>query len=82
MASENDILSVVREIVRGTLKGDMLEDDADIFDAGATSLTVVDLQLQLEERLNRRAPTHRLMASPSIQGWATIYSSAQAGPAT
>ncbi|WP_394824667.1 acyl carrier protein [Pendulispora albinea] len=79
MSSANDILDVVREVVRGTLQGDGLQDDEDMFDAGATSLTVVNLQLRLEERLKRRAPTHRLMAAPSIQGWADIYSSAQSG---
>lgn len=77
MASEDNILAVVREVVRSTMSGDGLRDDDDIFDAGATSLTVVSIQLRLEERLRRQAPTHRLMASPSIHGFATIYSNVE-----
>ena len=76
MAS-NDILVVVREVVRSTMSGDGLRDDEDLFDAGATSLTVVSIQLRLEERLQRRAPTYQLMASPSIHGFATIYANVE-----
>jgi len=77
MANTDDILTVVREVVRSTISGDGLRDDDDIFDAGATSLTVVSIQLRLEERLQRRAPTHRLMASPSIDGFAAIYANVE-----
>lgn len=73
MSNEFEVITAVRELVKGALKNPALQDDDDLFDAGATSLTVVDLQLRLEERLNRYAPTHLLMASPSMQAWAMIY---------
>ena len=79
MTNQLEVMTAVRELVRGALKNPELQDDDDLFDAGATSLTVVDLQLRLEERLNRCAPTHLLMASPSMHAWATIYAQAQTG---
>lgn len=79
MFDEHEVITTVRELVRSTLNNRELQDDDDLFDAGATSLTVVDLQLRLEERLSRSAPTHLLMVSPSMQAWATIYAQIDAG---
>lgn len=80
MHSTTDILTTVRELVSSTLSGGSIRDDEDMFDAGATSLTIVDLQIRLEERLHLRTPTSRLLAAPTIQDWATIYLNAQREP--
>jgi acyl carrier protein len=49
----------------------------DIFERGATSLTVVDLQLQVEAALGWSVETHLLMAEASIDGWVAAYSRAR-----
>ncbi|WJG11191.1 acyl carrier protein [Aliiglaciecola sp. LCG003] len=47
--------------------------DQDFFDVGASSLTVVDMQLQLEKSLGIEVPTSTLMTNPTINGWASAY---------
>lgn len=79
MSNEPEVMTTVRRLVKDALNNPGLQDHDDLFDAGATSLTVVDLQLRLEEKLNRCAPTHLLMAAPSVQAWAAIYAQATAG---
>ena len=56
-----------------------LEKDADFFDAGASSLTVVDLQIQIESVLGLTAETSELMSKPTINGWVSIYSNVMQG---
>lgn len=53
------------------LKG--VSPEADFFDLGASSLTVVDLQLQVEEVLSTEVDTALLMATPTLNGWVKIY---------
>lgn len=48
--------------------------DQDFFDVGASSLTIVDLQLQVEGALRRTIATSELMANPTIDGWVQLYS--------
>lgn len=50
-----------------------LEDDQDFFDIGASSLTIVDLQVQIEKSLNRAVPTSVLMLNPTVDGWVSAY---------
>jgi acyl carrier protein len=47
--------------------------DTDIFDLGVSSLTVVDLQIRVEEILKLKASTSELMRQPTINGWINIY---------
>lgn len=47
--------------------------DADFFDYGASSLTVVDLQIQLESKINTSVSTSELMAKPTRLDWTNIY---------
>jgi acyl carrier protein len=47
--------------------------DQDFFDVGASSLTIVDLQIQVEEALSIAVPTSRLMTNPTINGWVEAY---------
>ena len=74
MEHERGIRSVVVNIVR---ENSLLKDigsDQDFFDCGASSLTIVDLQLQIEKTLNLEVSTSDLMMSPSIDGWVQVYS--------
>lgn len=48
--------------------------DDDFFDLGASSLTVVDLQLDIESKLGVAVPTKTLMSQPTINGWVQAYS--------
>jgi len=50
-----------------------IESDQDFFDAGASSLTIVDLQLQLEQAVGLKVPTGELMSNPTIDGWFQLY---------
>lgn len=50
-----------------------IEADQDFFDIGASSLTVVDLQIQIEEKLSIEVETSKLMAVPTINGWVAAY---------
>ena len=52
--------------------------DQDFFDVGASSLTIVDLQIQIEEALKVAVPTSELMGNPTLDGWVAIYSHAYA----
>jgi len=50
-----------------------IEGDTDIFDLNVSSLTVVDLQIRIEEMLKLEAPTAELMRQPTLNGWISIY---------
>lgn len=58
-----------------------IEPDQDFFDAGASSLTIVDLQLQLEQAIGLKMPTGELMSNPTIDGWTQLYSEISAAEA-
>lgn len=53
------------------LKG--LGEDEDFFDSGASSLTIVDMQLKVEKLLGKSVETSVLMAKPTINGWVSTY---------
>jgi acyl carrier protein len=48
----------------------------DFFEQGASSLTIVDLQIQIEEKLNKKVPTASLMANPTLDGWVAAFTKA------
>jgi acyl carrier protein len=50
-----------------------IEDDQDFFDIGASSLTIVDLQIQIEKSLKRAVSTTDLMLNPTLNGWVSVY---------
>jgi len=51
-----------------------VDGDADIFDLGVSSLTVVDLQIKAEEALQLETTTSDLMRHPTLNGWIQLYS--------
>ncbi|MCW8209171.1 acyl carrier protein [Verminephrobacter aporrectodeae subsp. tuberculatae] len=77
MVEEKDIRKVIKRVCIETLGYADLRDDEDYFDRGASSLTIVELQLQIEAELGLKVPTSDLMLDPSIAGWSRIYSAAQ-----
>ena len=78
MPDRNDIAQTVRTLCVERLGFDDLRDDEEFFDRGANSLTVVEMQIQLEKKLLIQVPTSALMAAPSIEGWIGIYTQAAA----
>ncbi len=68
----------IEEIIVGLFKEkpilNEISPDQDFFDFGASSLTIVDLQIQIEEALKIEVPTSKLMSNPTIQGWISAYS--------
>lgn len=53
-----------------------IEPDQDFFDVGASSLTIVDLQIQIEDVLKRSVPTAHLMGNPTLNSWVAAYTQA------
>ncbi|QFT53929.1 acyl carrier protein [Microbulbifer sp. THAF38] len=67
----------ISEVIRGFFNNKPifknLSDEQDFFDIGASSLTVVDLQIQIEEVLNLEVATSKLMENPTLNGWISSY---------
>jgi D-alanine--poly(phosphoribitol) ligase subunit 2 len=78
MADHDDVPKVVKRICTETLRYDNFGDDEDFFGRGASSLTIVDLQLKIEDELGFKVPTSDLMLDPTIAGWSRIYRTAAA----
>ena len=57
-------VETIRTIFNGKPILKDIDNDQDFFDIGASSLTVVDMQMQ----------TSTLMKNPTINGWANAYS--------
>ena len=54
-----------------------IDTDTDFFDVGASSLTIVDLQIQIEKALGKEVDTAKLMSTPTIDGWVAAYNTAK-----
>jgi acyl carrier protein len=76
MKKTEQLTQTIRELSLSTLGRTSITADDDFFDLGASSLTIVDLQLQLEAKLGITVPTSALMRSPSVRGWTDVYSAA------
>ena len=70
---DNEIRETILNIFnqKPLLKG--MEENLEFFDAGLSSLTVVDLQIQVEKALSLKVETSILMGKPTINGWVDIY---------
>ncbi|GAB4185295.1 MAG: acyl carrier protein [Wenzhouxiangellaceae bacterium] len=47
--------------------------DENYFEKGVSSLTIVELQIKVEEELNLAIPTSQLMRLSTINGWVDAY---------
>ena len=47
--------------------------DENYFEKGVSSLTIVELQIKVEEALNLTIPTSQLMRLSTINGWVDAY---------
>ena len=71
--SDADVRTIVLGVIQSKPSLQHLPGDQDFFDAGVSSLTVIDMQLQIEEKLGVTVPTSHLMANPMIDGWVAAY---------
>ncbi len=72
--SEQELRNLIMKTFRSKPIMESIGDDDDFFDLGASSLTVVDLQLDIEKELGITVPTKVLMSQPSVSGWVSAYS--------
>jgi D-alanine--poly(phosphoribitol) ligase subunit 2 len=79
---KEDLTQLISDLAVKALGREAVKPEEDFFDLGASSLTIVELQIQLENALGVTAPTSDLMGSPSVQGWAGIYEAAAAAAAS
>lgn len=71
--SDADVRSIVLGVIHSKPSLQSLPGDQDFFEAGTSSLTVIDMQLQIEEKLGVTVPTSHLMANPMKDGWVAAY---------
>lgn len=71
--SDADARTIVLGVIQSKPNLQHLSGDQDFFDAGVSSLTVIDMQLQIEEKLGVTVPTSHLMANPTIDEWVAAY---------
>lgn len=55
---------------------DSIDLDQDYFDLGISSLTIIELQVKVEEVLGVNIPTTDLMRLSTINEWVDLYSNA------
>jgi len=75
--SDNGVRSTIARFFdeKPILKG--IAPDQDFFSIGASSLTVIDLQIQIEEALKLSVSTSTLMGSPTVNAWVNAYEQAK-----
>lgn len=76
--AETSIRTLITELFSQKTMLKDIRADQDFFEVGASSLTILDLQIQVEEALNVSVPTSELMCHPTIDGWAAAYAQAEA----
>ena len=72
--SEQELRNALLEMFRAKPIMKNIGEDDDFFDYGASSLTVVDLQLDIESKIGVTVPTKILMSQPTVNGWVEVYS--------
>lgn len=70
----------VRETVLGLIKQKKnmqgIGEDDNFFDLGVSSLTIIELQIAIEEALDVTIPTSQLMRMNTIRSWVEAYAAA------
>ena len=77
MQSENVAKTIVDLFIEKEAFADIGLDD-DYFDKGISSLTIIELQVKVEEVLGVSVPTAQLMRLSTINEWVEKYSTALA----
>lgn len=69
--------ATIGEIIRKNADARDLGETDDFFAAGISSLTVVNMQMEIEGTLKRAVATKDLMKNPTIAGWSSLYAAAR-----
>ncbi|MDH3973940.1 MAG: amino acid adenylation domain-containing protein [Deltaproteobacteria bacterium] len=70
--SETEEMKVLRQIWSRLLEKDITDVDLDFFAAGGDSLSSMQLELEIEEKLGKSIPLSRLINNPTIRGQAAL----------
>jgi D-alanine--poly(phosphoribitol) ligase subunit 2 len=68
-----DVMDVVLPLVREKDNFKNIGLDDDYFDSGVSSLTIIGLQIQVEEKLGVAIETRELMGFSTINHWIDAY---------
>ncbi|GAB4198505.1 MAG: hypothetical protein Tsb002_33540 [Wenzhouxiangellaceae bacterium] len=71
--SEQELRNALLELCRAKPIMKEITADDDFFDYGASSLTIVDIQLDIEGQVGVSVDTTILMSQPTVNGWVEIY---------
>ncbi|MEU0880590.1 amino acid adenylation domain-containing protein [Lentzea sp. NPDC005914] len=71
-APQGDLLATVTSIVMGALNVQAIDPDADLFDLGATSFTVIRIAQEIERVTGVAVPVDALIDTPTVQGLVAV----------
>jgi len=69
-----EIRKAIRDVMSDKELLSNISDDQDFFEHGASSLTVVDMQIKIEALVGLAAETSKLLMNPTVDGWVSVYS--------
>lgn len=70
---KDKVRATILGLIRQKKNMESLAEDDNYFDLGVSSLTVIELQIGVEEALAVTIPTSRLMRLSTIRGWIDAY---------
>lgn len=76
MSKSVQVRESIQHLLSGFLNNRPVGDDDDFFDMGASSLSIVQLQIKVEKAVGATVPTAKLMAAPTLAGWISLYNDA------
>ena len=71
--TEESIRNIIVDLFRKRQAMQRLGEDDDFFELGVSSLTIIDLQIAVEEALGMTLPTSELMRLSTMRQWIEIY---------
>jgi acyl carrier protein len=75
---EKNIRKTISRLFRRKENMRNIGDDDNFFEAGVSSLTIIELQINVEEALGLQVETSQLMRLSSISGWISAYAASRA----
>jgi acyl carrier protein len=76
---EKNIRETICDLFRQKERMKEIGDDDNFFEAGVSSLTIIELQISVEKALGLQVETSRLMRLSSINEWIRAYVECSAG---
>lgn len=76
MSNKRHIQDIIEKVIFEVLDRTDIDEEVDLFSLGISSLSVVNIQMIVEERLGYTIETTDLMKTPDIKSWVTLYEAA------